>query len=675
MAAISSAGIGSGIDVSSLINQIVDSESQATNLRLDRREFAIQTELSAVSTLKGAVSEFQSALSSLTDVNNFQGKFGSIQPADAIQLFKVTDVTKDANVNSHSVEVTTLADAHVIASSSYTDPNTVIGSGSLTFQFGTYESGPNTFTLNSEKPTKVVTIASGDNTLEGIRDSVNNANIGVTASIINDGSGHRLVFNSESTGLKNSLKITVTDDDTNHLDNAGLSELAYDPTATAGNGKNLAETVAAKDASIIVDGITITNESNTISDVITGVTISLLKSEPGTKGTVQISNAEGTINAKINSFIEAFNGLNATIKEMASYNPETEEAGVLNGDISIQMLEMQVRRIISDRIAGLDGGLRSLADVGITTQSDGALKLDHTTLDDALSNHFDDVAALFTAFGKPTDNNIQFIEHTDKTDVGNFPVNITQMASQGTLVGSVAANLTITQDVNDTLVVELDGSTQTIKLTAGTYTASALAGELQSRINGGSTFSSNDSTVKVTESAGVISITSSRYGSASKVDITGGNGEADLMGTPVQTDGLDVEGSINGAISAGSGRFLTGDGKASGLKIEITGGTTGDRGFINFTKGSGSLLDDMLTSFLDDDGPFSARTDRLNKQQEGITDDRAALQRRLESLESRLLSQFTAMDALVGQLKSTSSFLSQQLANLPGPKTSGGGQG
>jgi flagellar hook-associated protein 2 len=234
------------------------------------------------------------------------------------------------------------------------------------------------------------------------------------------------------------------------------------------------------------------------------------------------------------------------------------------------------------------------------------------------------------------------------------------------LAGSAAANLTITADSNDTLVLDIDGVSATITLTAGTYTASSLVAELQSKINNASEISGAGSSVLVTESAGVISITSSRYGSASVVEITGGTGKADLVGaSPVKTDGVDVAGTIGGVAATGSGQYLTGAGDAEGLKLLITGVSLGDRGTVNFNRGYSDRLDSYLESLIGSNGSLDSTTSAIQDSIDAVSNDRASLQRRLDSIEKRIRAQFVALDTLVSQLQSTSSFLSQQLASLP----------
>lgn len=663
MAGIISAGVGSGIDISSLIDQLVAAEGQPKANRLDQKEAIAQAELSAIGALQGALSSFQGSISALNDPSVFQSRTANNTQNS---IFTV-GVDSTATPTNYQVEVTQLAQSHKLTTATFSETTAIVGSGKLTFQFGTYDAGGPSFTLNPDKSTKSVTISSANNTLEGIRDEINNAEIGVKASIINNGSGYQLIIASQDTGAKNSLKILVDDDDLTDTNTAGLSQLAFDPLAAVGSGQNLTESLAAQDAKLIVDGINIDHESNTVTGILDGVTLNLKKAEIGTTATVSVSINTGQMSTQVNSFVDSFNALVETINSLASYDQDTEQAGLLFGDSVVRLIENNLRQIITSNVSGLTGGVRSLADIGVTTTSTGSLQVDSSRLNEAISNNLLDIANVFADNGKPTDSQIKFSNGTDLTQAGNYLIAVSQLATQGNYVGSAAANTTITAGVNDTLVLDVDGESATIILTAGSYTATSLAAEVQSRINGVKALSDNGISVKVTESGGTLTIASQSYGSTSIVDVTGGSGQTDLLGgAPTKTDGLNVIGTIGGVTATGSGQFLTGTGNASGLKIQVVGGATGNRGSIAYTQGIAKQIDELLDDYLASDGGLEERTTILNDRIDKINDDRLVLNDRLERYQARLVAQFTALDQLVANLKNTSDFLTQQLANLPG---------
>jgi flagellar hook-associated protein 2 len=230
------------------------------------------------------------------------------------------------------------------------------------------------------------------------------------------------------------------------------------------------------------------------------------------------------------------------------------------------------------------------------------------------------------------------------------------------------AGLVITAGVNDTLAVTIDGVAASVTLAAGTYSsAAALAAEVQSKVNGASALAAAGARVSVTEAGGVLTLTSQRYGSASTVAATG-NAAADLFGTPMVTTGVDVAGTIGGLPATGSGQTLAGvaGNPTEGLLLTIAGGATGARGNAVYTVGFAWKLNQALTSLLGSDGPVSASTEGLNQRIADIADRREALKLRLDRVQATYLAQFRALDQLLSSMNTTSTYLTQQLANLPG---------
>lgn len=656
--ALSSPGIGSGLDINGLVGQLMALEKRPLAL-LNTKEAKLQAQLSAYGSLKGALSSFQNAVAALAAPARFTAVKASV--ADGTVLSASAAAT--ASAGSYSVEVQTLAQAQKLKSDAFAATSETVGSGTLTLQFGTYGGG--SFTLNPEKSAKTITIASGQSSLAGVRDAINAADAGVTASIVNDGSGFRLVVASKEAGLANALKISVADDDANDTDNAGLSRLVYDDTT--GGTKNLAETVEARNAALVIDGIAISKPTNTVSDAVEGVTLNLLKT--GTTSLAVARDTAGT-RAAVESFVKAYNDLNKTLTDLSKYDAANKRASILTGDATVRSVQGQLRGLFNTALSSAGGGLTTLADIGVTFQTDGTLKLDANKLTAALNDGTKDVSTLFAAVGKPTDSLVAFVSSTADTKNGSYAINVTQLATQGKAVGGGAAALTIVADSNDTLNITVDGVSASLTLAAGTYTAASLAAELRSKINGASALSSAGIGVSVSESAGVLTVTSSRYGSASTVAVAGGTAAADLFGTAAETAGVDVAGSIGGVAATGSGQALTGTGNAAGLKINVTGGAAGDRGSISFARGYADQLDRLVGRMLENSGLVDGRMDGINASIKELGSRREAMANRLEMIEKRYRAQFTALDAMIASMTQTSNFLQQQLANLP--KAGGG---
>lgn len=665
---ISAPGIGSNLDVNSIVTQLMAIESRPLTV-LAKKEATFQAQLSAYGSIKGAMSSFQGAMSSLASLTRFQGYTANSTDASIV----AAGAANSAVGGSYSVEVTALAQAQKLTAAGRVSTTDAIGGGAtttLTFDFGTitgtldpltgtYDPGA-TFTSNGAG-TKTVTIDSTNNTLAGIRDAINNAQIGVTATIINDGSAtpYRLVLTGNSTGIDKSVKISVSGD-------AAISTLlAHDPAAT----QNLSETITAQNAAFKVDGIAISKTSNTVIDAIPGVSLILQKTNAGSPIKVNVTQDTTQITSAVNAFVKAYNDVNKTLSDLSAYDASAKKGAILNGDATVRSLQSQIRSTLSSVITGLTGGYTTLSQIGVSFQKDGTMAVDAAKLQSAIDSNPRRIGELFAASGTPTDSLISYIAATAKTKPGSYAVNITQLATRGQIAGSAAAALTINSGTNDTLNVTLGGVSATITLTAGTYaSASALATEVQSKINSVTAFAAAGLAVTATESAGVITLASNDYGSGASISITGGNARTDLLGgAPITTAGLDVAGSFNGVAAVGAGQSLTGaDGDASaGLKISISGGATGIRGTVSFFQGYAYQLDTLARGFLDSTGAIPSRTDGINNSIKDIGNRRDALNRRLVDMEKRYRAQFTALDTLLSSMTTTSNFLTQQLDNLP----------
>lgn len=656
--AISSPGIGSNLDVNSIVTKLMTTEQGPLNL-ITQKQTDVQTKISAFGTVSGALSTFQTTVSALSSASKFNAETTAVSDST---MFSATANGK-ASVGSYAVTVRQLAQVQKLALAGFSSATDTVGTGTLTIAFGSYAATGNTFTPNANNPSASISITPANNTLEGVRDAINAANAGVSASIVNDGSanGNRLVVTSKLTGVVNSIKITVADGDGNNLDNAGLSQLAYDPTATSGNGKNLSELQAAKDALLTIDGISVTKSSNVISDAVEGITLNLLKEDINNKVTLSVAKDTTTIKNSVSAFVDAYNNLNQTLRSLTNYDPTTNTGGPLVGDATTRSIMTQIKSIITGNL-GNGNSLTSLSQIGVAFQRNGTLALDSTKLQSSIDNNFSQIAALFSTSGNSTDAQIKFLGNSSKTQAGNYPINVSQLATQGALLGAAAPNLNIQQGVNDQLNLSIDGRPLSITLTAANYSsATDLASEIQTRI------AATGLAAKVTVSGSALQIQSNNYGSNSSVVLNGGTAASDLLGpSPTATTGLDVTGTINGIAATGRGQVLLGAiGDAShGLLIQVTGGATGARGYTNFATGFAYQLNSLTTSFLGSGGLLQSKTAGLNSSIKTLTKNQQYEQNRLVAIEKRYRAQFTALDVTIASMQSTSTFLTQQLAQF-----------
>lgn len=655
--AIASPGIGSGLDVNSIVGQLMAIERRPL-AALDGKEAKQQAQLTAYGSLKGALSSFQSSVTKLTDTAIFSAVTANFSDKDIASA----SADSSAIAGNYSVEVQSLAQSQKLKSSNFASTSSTVGSGTLTIQFGTYDGG--TFTSNPEKVSQSITIQPGQSSLVGVRDTINDADVGVSASIINDGSGDRLVLTSIDTGVSNALRITVADDDANNTDNAGLSQLAFD--ASTGGTSNLTETVAAENANLIIDGINISKASNTITDAIEGVTLNLLKADIGNTSTLTIEPDHSSTQTALESFVKGYNALNTTITDLSKFDAASNRASVLTGDATVRAVQSRLRSVFNSTLNTTGGGLSTLSEIGISFQKDGTLELDSSKLQEVLDDPTKDISSLFAQTGRTSDSLVSFVGATENTQEGIYAVDITQLSTQGTATGSTPSTLTILSGINDQLELSIDGSDVSITLAASVYTAATLAAEIQSKTNAALDISSADINVSVTESGGILTITSDSYGSASSVSITGGNAESGLFGTATESNGLNVGGTIGGSPATGSNiNTLTSiAGDSNGLALTIEGNTTGARGIVEYSQGFAYQIDQLITNMLDNDSLIESRIDGINSSVKDIGDQRESLSRRLEDIEKRYRAQYSALDTLVASMTTTSNFLQQQLANL-----------
>jgi flagellar hook-associated protein 2 len=386
-------GVGSGLDVKSLVSQLMAVEQQPLTL-LATKEAAFQAQLSSLGSVRGAMSSLQTAAQSLLTAST-AAYGGSVSDGSVL----TATTSANAVAGSYALAVTSLAQQQKLIAAGAASTTAVIGSGAsttLTFQFGTISGGTlvngiyspvATFTANPAKMPVAVTIDSTNNTLAGIRDAINAANTGVTATIINDGSSpspYHLSLTSNATGAISSLKLTVSGDgDISTL-------LSYDPQAT----QNLSQTQAAQNAQFSVDGVSISSATNSVSDAIQGVTLNLAKANPNPSpatATLTVQRDYSSLTAALNTLVQSYNNVNKAIAGV------TAKGAVLQGDWAVLGLERQVRTILGSPQTG--GAYTTLSQLGVSFQKDGSLALDSTKLAAALNSGFTDVASLTKAVG------------------------------------------------------------------------------------------------------------------------------------------------------------------------------------------------------------------------------------------------------------------------------------
>ena len=382
------ASSSTAFDVPTLVSQLMAVERRPID-RLNARITSTETKISSFGTLSGLVSGFQTAAKAL---NTSLQKVAATS-ADPSILSATAGSTSVPG--TYTVNVSQLAQSQNLVAAGRTSSTAAIGDGTattVTFDFGT--TNGTVFTPNGNG-TKSITIDGTNNSLEGIRDAINSAALGVAATLVNDGSGtpYRLALTSISSGVNNSLKITTSRVDGSTDSSIGGSIdslLGYDPAGT----KNLTQTLAAQNANLTVNGIAVTSASNTITEAIQGVSLTL-KNTTAAPTNLTITRDTAAINTAASGFVDAYNALASQIKSRSAYGTDGKGAGSLAGDGTLRLMQDQMRGIFNTPASG--GTLSTLGQVGISFQKDGSLLLDSSKLNSAMSADFSGVSNLFSS--------------------------------------------------------------------------------------------------------------------------------------------------------------------------------------------------------------------------------------------------------------------------------------
>jgi flagellar hook-associated protein 2 len=375
---ISSAGIGSGLDVASILSQLMTVEQRPLTLLQDQAT-TLNTKLSNVGKLQGYFSDLRDKANALTSTSLWGGALATSSDSTAVKVSTSTG----AATGSYAVNVGHLAVGQTVTGNALASSASTLGEGTLTIELGSYGAGDPAADFSAKSGASPVTIAigSGETSLAGLRDKINAADAGVVATIVTDASGARLSLRSKETGAENAFRISATEtvDDGNPA--TGLSALAYDAT---GAGSPMARTMTAANADVTINGIAITSASNTLSNVVDGLTLTLTKP---TTSAVDVSVAADTASVKtaVTNFVSAFNTLAAFIKTQTAYNADSKTAGALQGDQSTLALQSQLRMVLNEGSSASSSWSR-LSDIGLTLKADGTLDTDNTKLDNALGN-------------------------------------------------------------------------------------------------------------------------------------------------------------------------------------------------------------------------------------------------------------------------------------------------
>lgn len=365
---ITSLGIGAGLDTQSIVDQLIAAEREPKELRIARDEARIQAELSAFGVLAAEMDKLGTAARGL------RGQSDTRTASFSVEGFISANLGSTAVTGSFSVTVNRLAAAQTLVSGEFAERSSTVGTGTLNLSVGDENVD--------------VTIDSSNNSVGGIAAAINEATDAVRAQVLNTGTGVKLMLTSATTGIANEINLSVTDGDGNSADDSGLSQL------TTG-ALSLSESEAAADASLSFNGQTVTSSTNTFEDVVEGVDITALKADENQPITMTVARDQSAAVESVAGLARVLSSLSTGLRSQMGYNPETQVAGLLQGDATARALDQRISDILSQELGS--GTLRNLVDIGVGRSLEGEVTVDRERLNQALEEDFEAVSNLLEA--------------------------------------------------------------------------------------------------------------------------------------------------------------------------------------------------------------------------------------------------------------------------------------
>ncbi len=670
-------GLVTGIDTASIIDGLLSIQQTQID-RFSARRQGIVEEQTAFKGIEARLLTLQGSISRLTRVgdNALESKQITVSDETAVEAA----VSSEAVPGLYRFRVESLARAHQIASHGFASADAEIAQGTFDIRVG-----------NGAVAEVIVTSDDEQNTLRGLAQLINEANAGVTASIIDDGANtdpFHLLLTANEPGAANTISLT------------------FDPIAAGGLGSEPVfdfETPvqAARDATIYIgsgDGaLKIVSESNQFDNLFPGITFDVRRAEGNEIELNVVKDIEAAETA-VTEFVDSYNDVISYIKEQARFDPVTSTGSVLFGNRSVSTIQNELSQAVTSLVPGLEANRNRLSVLGITINADGLLSTNTRLLNETLNgqvNEFstDDLRNLFGVHGLTDNPHFQFVLAGDKTKASPlvtidgqsslkpYQVKILQAAEQARVTGtnSLAANITINGSNNE-FSITIDGKTSgSLTLAAGDYTPDELAIHLQQVIHDGQ--DRKGQSVAVAVESGKLAITSLQYGTASEIAIGSGSALASLGFVGGEADrGLDVVGHfvVDGEVESavGRGRLLVGrakegedPGATEGLQVrvtltpsQVTADVTAD---ITITRGIASRLGRAINAMIEPLGALSRIDNTFLTQIESVDESIDRLNAQFDARRESLLAQFARLESSVSELQSAGTLLSAQLVGLP----------
>lgn len=675
---INSLGSGSGIDTTSLISGLVSAERLPTETRLDQRQEQLDAQISGYGALKSALSEFKSLVSLLSNNDAFNARSAALPDTT---LITANAIAPGAQTGTYQIEVLSVAQSHSLALEAVADKGAVLNySGELSFQQGdwTYDLTdpenpvPTSFAQDTSKTPFSITIEASDS-LSSIAQKINDAEGDIQASVLKIGDEYQLVVTGPP-GASNGLSISGND--------PSLSVLEFNQT----NLDDAIESQIGSDSVVKVNGLTVSRDTNNLTDVIPGFDFTINRAEPGETISFTVEADNSIVEQGIRDLVEGYNLFYATAKNLTGYARDENNAlikGDLATDSSAKSLVQRLRSVLGSTVPGLSEGFTALSNLGIRTQLDGSLSIKESDFRAAIDNNFDQLEALFSPKVESSNSRIEvgFGSRVGETLTGNYQVEITQESTRGALTTNVltetfASALDLTSNDTYSFKIAVGGAAAAEITLAGVYAdADELALDLQTQINADATLTERGIAVDVTYDSGTNTFLfeNRAYGSTSTVSFLTASASMASLGITsdlVGSAGVNVEGTINGVAGFGVGQVLLPEiGTAAyGLTFTALDGAAAEgvgSVDIDFSRGIAGELDRLIADFLSADGVIAQREGRIGTQLDEVSTEREELDSRIEKYEERISAQFLVMEQIINSLNSTNSALDGLADRLP----------
>lgn len=413
MASITALGTGSGIDLESMVTKLMDVE-RLSFTRVQNRQKSVESEISGLGQLSNALSSVQTAAKDLLPASSTASMKDTFTTYKAsVVNEKVASATLKSGVKNpatggYSLEVEQLASSHRLVTKAGAE-NKIEQDGKLKIEIGSLseKDGSKTFSANGAKTLEIE--VKKDASLSDIRDAINKANGGVSATIIKGSGGEQLVLSSKDTGLDNVMKIS------------GLENFAFDPAAADSATNKMSDSAsdggaAAQNAKLSINGIAAESSSNVVENVLDGISLTLYGTNKGDPTTVSVSVDNSTkITESLDAFVTSFNASAKIISDLGKYDQETGETGLLQGRAILRNSKTQLTKLISGNNGIAGSEYQNLASIGVSFSKTGELQLDSSMLKTALNRDYDGVMGLVQNTFKGLDSGVDKMIATDGT--------------------------------------------------------------------------------------------------------------------------------------------------------------------------------------------------------------------------------------------------------------------